>query len=66
MTDDPSNKHNQQPGQSGRQQQDQQSGHHQHRDRTTDAPQKRPSQGGYDIERDERRAPDQDDERRVS
>jgi hypothetical protein len=68
MTDDPSKKQNQQSSQSGRQpgqQKEEQSGQQKPK-RTEDVPQKRPSQGGHDVERDEQEQQDQGAQRRVS
>lgn len=64
MTDDFNKEEKQQPNQSGREG-DQQSGQRQRTD-IEDVPQKRPSQGGHDVESDEQDEPDQDRQRRAS
>jgi len=64
MTDDFNKEENQQPNQSGRED-DQQSGQRQRTD-IEDVPQKLPSQGGHDVESDEQDEPDQDRQRRAS
>jgi hypothetical protein len=70
MTDDPNKKQGQQPNQSGRQpgqpgQQNQEQPGQQRDKGVDDVPQKRPSQGGHDVERDEEEQ-DQGGQRRAS
>lgn len=68
MTDDPTKKQNQQPSRSGHQpsQQNQDKAGQQRDKSTNDVPRKRPSQGGYDAERDKEPDQEQGGQRRAS
>lgn len=65
MTEDPNKKHNQQVNQSGRQTGQEQTG--QQKDKgADDYAQKRPTQGGHDVETDEQDKQDKAGQRRAS